>query len=169
MSAHLSSLSNEKLASELRSGQPLMLFIWVNSNTGEPSVKTLRTCRDTLGEAIENLFAEFNECLAEAGLVATKGHIVASTTVKAAVGQGGRDENRTIKGGGTPDDWKGKPAKLRQKDREARRLKKDGKDACEFKIHTLVDAGRKLIRNAVLMPASVHDSQVFGPLIEGAG
>lgn len=58
--------------------------------------KTLWMCRDALGEAIEGLFAEFNECLAEAGLVATEGHIVDSTSVKAPVQRNSRDGNKTI-------------------------------------------------------------------------
>lgn len=76
----LNSLFDEKLALDLRSDLPLMLFIGVHSNIGAPRARSLRTCPDALGEAIEDLFAEFNECLAEAGLVATEGHIIGSTT-----------------------------------------------------------------------------------------
>lgn len=80
-----------------------------------------------------------------------------------------RDENKTIKGGGRSEGWKGKLAKLRQKDLDALWLKKNDKDTCGFKMHTLVDAGCKLIRSVVVTPASVHDSQVLGPMVEGAG
>lgn len=51
------SLSDEKLALELRSDLPLMRFIGVNTNFGTPRARTLWTCRVTLGEAIEDLFA----------------------------------------------------------------------------------------------------------------
>lgn len=95
----LNILSDENLALELRCDLPLMCFIGVNSNTGVPSAKTLRTCLDALSEAIEGLFAEFNERLAEAGQAATEGHIVDSTTVKAPVQRNSRDENKTIKPG----------------------------------------------------------------------
>ncbi|GMG81632.1 hypothetical protein LNKW23_08450 [Paralimibaculum aggregatum] len=37
-------------------------------------------------------------------------------------------ERETVKGGGIPEEWKGKPAKLRQKDRDRRwTLKRGGK------------------------------------------
>lgn len=48
----LNNLSDEKLTSDLRVGLPLMRFIGVKSNSGAPRAKTLRTCRDALGEAI---------------------------------------------------------------------------------------------------------------------
>lgn len=41
-------------------------------------------------------------------------------------------------------------------------------DTCGFKMHTIVVSGCKLIRSAVDTPASVRDSQVMEPLIEGA-
>ncbi len=72
-------------------------------------------------------------------------------------------------GGGTPEGWRDNLAKLRQKDLDARWLKKNGKDTYGFKMHTLLDAGCKLIRSVVVTPASVRDSQVLGTLVEGAG
>lgn len=38
-----------------------------------------------------------------------------------------REENKTIKNGDEPEDWKDKPAKRRQKDVDARWTKKHGK------------------------------------------
>lgn len=102
MSGRLSSLSDEKLASELRSDQPLMRFIGVKPNAGAPSAKAQRTCRGALGEATEGLLAELNACLAEAGLAATEGHIVDSTSAKAPVRRNSRDGSKAIKVGCTP-------------------------------------------------------------------
>lgn len=94
----LNSQSDEKLALELRADLPLMRSVGVNTNFDAPSAKTLWKYVNDLGEAIESLVAEFNECLAEAGLVATEGHNVDSTSVKAPMKSNSRDGYSTING-----------------------------------------------------------------------
>jgi transposase, IS5 family len=53
-------------------------------------------------------------------LVIQTGQIVDASLIAAPRQRNTQDENKAIKDGRIPDDWKDKPAKLRQKDRDAR-------------------------------------------------
>ena len=57
---------------------------------------------------------------AEAGYIAMGGQIVDATLVAAPKQRNRDDEKKAIREGRIPEDWKGKAAKLRQKDRDAR-------------------------------------------------
>ena len=46
----------------------------------------------------------------------------------------GREENAAIKAGETPESWDAKPAKLRQKDTDARWTRKHGKSHYGYKM-----------------------------------
>ena len=59
-----------------------------------------------------------------------------------------REENETVKSGRTPAAWKKKPAKNRQKDKDARWTKKHGRSFYGYKNHVNADAKYKL-RSAV--------------------
>ena len=50
-----------------------------------------------------------------------------------------REENETVKRGETPAEWEQKPAKNRQKDKDARWTKKHGKSFFGYKNHVNVD------------------------------
>jgi transposase, IS5 family len=51
-----------------------------------------------------------------------------------------RDENDDVKAGKTPRAWERKPAKNRQKDKDARGTKKHGKSFYGYKNHVNADA-----------------------------
>jgi hypothetical protein len=53
-----------------------------------------------------------------------------------------RDENAELQAGRTPAGWKQKPAKLRQKDRDARWIKKHGRSFFGYKNHVNADVRR---------------------------
>src|SRR3977135_4225957 len=76
-----------------------------------------------------------------------------------------RDENDSVKAGQTPADWAKKPAKLHQKDRDARWTKKHGKSFFGYKNHVNADAKHKLIRRYEVTDAAVHDSQPLDALL----
>jgi IS5 family transposase len=76
-----------------------------------------------------------------------------------------RDENDAVKAGKTPEEWKGKPATLRQKDRDARWTKKHGKSFFGYKNHVNADVRHKLIRRYEVTDAAVHDSQPLDALL----
>src|SRR5256885_15848128 len=71
------------------------------------------------------------------------------------------EENETIKEGEPREDWKSKPAKNRQKDKDARWTKKHERSYFGYKNHIGVDRRHKFVRRYVVSDASVHDSQKF--------
>jgi IS5 family transposase len=75
------------------------------------------------------------------------------------------DENEAVKTGRIPEEWDSKPAKLRQKDRDARWTKKHGKSFFGYKNHVNADAKHKLIRRYEVTDAAVHDSQELDRLL----
>ncbi|CAM5212695.1 Transposase, IS5 family OS=Bosea thiooxidans OX=53254 GN=SAMN05660750_03421 PE=3 SV=1 [Bosea thiooxidans] len=87
-----------------------------------PDAKTIWLFREHLTQAgaVENLFARFDKHLARAGYLAMGGQIVDATIVPAPKQPNTDAEKADIKAGKIPDEWKDKPAKLRQKDRDAR-------------------------------------------------
>ena len=63
-------------------------------------------------------------------------------------------------------EWKRKPAKVRQKDRDARWTKKHGRSFFGYKNHVNADAKHKLIRHYAVTDAAVHDSQELDGLLD---
>src|SRR3546814_2276637 len=59
-----------------------------------------------------------------------------------------------VKAGKTPLQWKKKPAKNRQKDKDARWTKKHGKSHFGYKNHVCIDRRHKLVRRYVVSSAS---------------
>src|SRR5437773_5311769 len=97
--------------------------------------------------------------------MARGGQMVDATIVPVPKQRNSRDENETVKAGQTPSDWEKKPAKLRQKDRDARWTKKHGKSFFGYKNHVNADAKHKLIRRYEVTDAAVHDSQPLDALL----
>jgi IS5 family transposase len=77
-----------------------------------------------------------------------------------------REENERIKNGETPEAWKEAPAKLRQKDVDAKWTKKNGENYYGYKNHVSTDVSHKLIHKCEVTSASVHDSQVLEKLLD---
>src|ERR1700704_6152194 len=103
--------------------------------------------------------------LAAQGYMARGGQMVDATIVPVPKQRNSRDENETVKAGETPAAWEKKPAKLRQKDRDARWTKKHGKGFFGYKNHINADAKHKLIRRYDVTDAAVHDSQALDALL----
>lgn len=70
-------------------------------------------------KAINKLFAHFDAALTDRGYLAMGGRIIDATIVLAPK-QRNTEEKTAIKEGRIPERWKDKPAKVRQKDRDAR-------------------------------------------------
>lgn len=70
--------------------------------------------------AIKGLFERFDAALRAAGFIAMSGQIIDASLVAAPKQRNTDDEKRAIKEGRVPEDWKARPGKLRQKDRDAR-------------------------------------------------
>jgi len=133
-----------------------------------PDEKTIWLFREVLGKRgmIEKLFALYSEHLERHGLIAAQGSIIDASFVEVPKQRNSREENQTIKEGKVPDEWSDDPAKLRQKDTDARWTKKNEQSYYGYKDHVKVDTRSKLIETYRVTDASVHDSQVLASLID---
>ncbi len=86
------------------------------------SSTTLWLFREKLAKAglVEKLFERFGQHLEAKGYIARGGQMVDATIVAVPKQRNRREENDEVKAGRTPEAWVKKPAKLRQKDRDAR-------------------------------------------------
>jgi len=114
------------------------------------------------------LFERFGQHLETKGYIARGGQVVDATIVPVPRQRNSRDENDQVKAGTTlrqaqgrlPKDWKRRPSKNRQKDKDARWTKKHGRSFFGYKNHVNADARHKLIRDYTVSDASMHGSRV---------
>src|SRR5262245_10490280 len=97
--------------------------------------------------------------------MARGGQMVDATIVPVPTQRNSRDENEAVKAGRIPEEWDNRPAKLRQKDRDARWTKRHGRSFFGYKNHVNADAKHKLIRRYEVTDAAVHDSQKLDELL----
>jgi transposase, IS5 family len=104
--------------------------------------------------------------------VSADGQIIDATLVAAPRQRNTDDEKSAIKTGEIPEAWKDKPAKLRQKDRDARRTvkfskakpKDDGEPQIDiaipvfgYKSHVSIDRRHGVIRRGKTTDAAAHE------------
>jgi transposase, IS5 family len=116
-------LSDDQAEFQIQDRLSFMRFLGLGLGDRVPDAKTIWLFREhlTQAKAIENLFARFDKHLTKAGYLAMGGQIVDATIVAAPKQRNTDAEKADIKAGKVPDAWKGKPAKLRQKDPSATR------------------------------------------------
>jgi IS5 family transposase len=164
----LYNLSDEQTEFMIRDRLSFMRFLDLRLEDTVPDATTLWLFREALVEAklIHTLFDRFGQHLAAKGYIARGGQIVDATIVSAPKQRNTREENNTVKNGDTPEDWEKKPAKNRQKDKDARWTKKHGKSFYGYKNHVDVDKAHKLIRKWDATDASPHDSQKLDDVLD---
>ena len=164
----LHNLSDEQAEYQVRDRLSFMRFLRLGIEDSIPDATTLWLFREKLAKAgvIEKLFDRFDQHLAAHGYMARGGQMVDATIVPVPKQRNSRDENEAVKAGQTPAEWKKKPAKLSQKDRDARWTKKHGKSFFGYKNHVNADAKHKLIRRYEVTDAAVHDSQPLDALLD---
>ena len=142
-------------------------FLRLGIEDSIPDATTLWLFREKLAKAglIEKLFDRFDQHLAAKGYIARGGQMVDATIVPVPTQRNSRDENEAVKAGRIPQEWYNKPAKLRQKDRDARWTKRHGRSFFGYKNHVNADAKHKLIRRYEVTDAAVHDSQKLDELL----
>jgi IS5 family transposase len=165
---HMYNLSDAQMQFQIIDRLSFRRFLGIGSEDTVPDEKTIWLFRETLTQAgaIRKLFTLFDRYLKEAGFSAKKGQIIDATFVELPRQRNSRDENDTINNGNIPSEWKNNPAKLRQKDIDARWTKKHGETHYGYKNHLNVDAKHKLIREYDVTPASVHDSHIFEEIFD---
>jgi hypothetical protein len=121
---------------------------------------------------VEALFARFDATLRASGFLAMGGQIVDATIVAAPKQRNTEAERAALKTGQIPQGWAEKPARLRQKDRDARwtvkfskaKRREDGAPQVDlavpafgYKNHVAIDRRCGLIRGWTGTHAAAHD------------
>jgi transposase, IS5 family len=164
----LNNLSDEQVEYQVRDRLSFSRFLGLAIEDSIPDATTLWLFREKLARAglIEQLFDRFDQHLAAKGYMARGGQIIDASIVLVPTQRNSRDENAELQAGRTPAGWKQKPAKVRQKDRDARWTKKHGRSFFGYKNHVNADAKHKLIRHYAVTDAAVHDSQELDGLLD---
>lgn len=115
-------LSDERAEFLINDRLSFMRFLGFGLSDRVPDARTIWLFREKLTKAgaIGPLFERFDATLRQSGYIAMSGQIVDASLIAAPRQRNTQDEKKAIKDGCIPDDWKDKPAKLRQKDRDAR-------------------------------------------------
>jgi transposase, IS5 family len=162
----LYNLSDDSMEYQIRDRLSFMRFLDLTIGDRVPDAKTIWLFREELRQAglVKQLFKRFDHYLRQNGFKAKKGQIVDASIVSVPIQRNSREENKLIKEGRVPEDWN--EAKRRQKDVTARWSARNHKHAYGYKNHISIDADNKFIRDYVVTDAAVHDSRVFGELLE---
>ena len=160
-------LSDDQMEFQIRDRLSFVRFLGLSLEEGVPDAKTIWLYRETLSNAgvIQQIFKEFDRHLQVHGFKAKKGQLIDATIVEVPRQAMNQEEKKSVEAGETPEAWQENPAKLSQKDTDARWTKKHSKSYYGYKNHVNVDAKHKLIREYEVTSASVHDSQVMNKLI----
>lgn len=167
-------LSDERCEYLIKDRLSFMRFLGLGLADPVPDANTIWAFREALKRAggVERLFAQFDATLREAGYLAMGGQIVDATIVAAPKQRNTEAERAAIKAGQIPEGWAETPAKLRQKDRDARwtvkfskaRPREDGAPQVDlavpafgYKNHVAIDRRHGLIRGWTASHAAAHD------------
>ncbi len=178
-------LSDEQTEFQIMDRRTFGRFLGLDEGDKVPDATTLWRFREALTEAkaIEALFARFDAHLKENGYLAMGGQIIDASIVAAPRQRMTDEEREIVKGGGTPPDWEANPARLAQKDRDARwtlkrgrrKRRPDGTMMVEiatpmfgYKSHIGIDRRHGFIRTWSATDAARHDGRELPALIDRA-
>lgn len=163
----LHNLSDERLQYQVTDRLSFMRFLGLELAGDVPDARTVWAFRESLKthQLMDALFERLNQALADLGVELKSGQIIDATFVPVPIQRNGREENALIKDNAVPLDWGKSPAKLAQKDIEARWTKKGEQKHYGYKNHINIDRQTKLITAAVCTAANVHDSQVLDTVL----
>jgi len=171
----LYNLSDDQAEFQIQDRLSFMRFLGLGLGDKVPDAKTIWLFREHLSQvrAVENLFARFDKHLSKAGYLAMGGQIVDASIIAAPKQRNSDGEKADLKAGKVPDAWKDKPAKLRQKDRDARWTVKFSKAKADeeaktkrrdiavptfgYKNHAAIDRRHGFIRGWTVTSASAWD------------
>ncbi|AIT78490.1 MAG: IS5-like element ISMac22 family transposase [Sphingomonadales bacterium] len=174
----LYSLSDEATEFQIKDRLSFQRFLGLGLDGTVPDATTVWLFRERLvkAKAIDRLFARFDAALTDRGYLAMGGQIIDATVVPAPKQRNTEAEKAAIKEGRVPEAWQARPARLRQKDRDARwsvkysKAKvKEGADPKAFKRvdlaipmfgyknHIGIDRVHGIIRTWDASAANAHD------------
>jgi IS5 family transposase len=157
----LYNLSDDQMEYHTRDRISFMQFLGLKLDDVVPDSKTIWLFRQQLTELnlIKTLFSKFDGFLAKQGYTAKAGSIVDASIVEVPVQRNSREDNKQLKQGQIPRSFTDNPNKMRQKDVDARWIKKHNRSYFGYKNHVNVDVKHKLIRKYEVTAAAVHDSR----------
>lgn len=163
----LYNLSDDQMEYQIKDRLSFMRFLGLNGTV--PDAKTIWNYREMFirTNVWEKLFRKFDRMLEDKGLFARGGTIIDATIVNVPVLRNKGDENEAIKEGKASEECNSRPAKLAQKDVDARWGSKRGTYTFGYKAHVTADNRNKIVRNVIVTAANVHDSNVYGKLLDG--
>ena len=171
-------LSDDRAEFLINDRLSFMRFLGLGLTDKVPDAKTIWAFRERLTKAgaIEALFARFDAAIRDAGYIPMAGQIVDASLVSAPKQRNTEAEKAEIKAGRIPEGWQDKPAKLRQKDRDARwtlvfgkaRERADGTRHTDiaipvfgYKSHASIDRRHGFIRRWDVTDAAAHDGRML--------
>ena len=115
-------LSDDRTEFLINDRLSFMRFLGLSLGERVPDAKTIWLFRERLTRAgaIETLFDRFDQAVRAAGYIAMSGQIVDASLIAAPKQRNTDAEKTDIKAGRIPPEWSKTPARLRQKDRDAR-------------------------------------------------
>jgi IS5 family transposase len=161
-------LSDDNTEYQILDRHSFCKFLGIDSYAQVPDSKTIWHYREQLKKhnVIHEIFSLFTEKLQNASLMLKDGAIIDASIVQVPRQRNTREENKQVRDGEIPEEWKDKPNKLEQKDLDADWVKKNGKTFFGYKNHIKIDNGSKLITFYAITAASVHDSAVLEDLLD---
>ena len=180
----LYTLSDDQTEYQLRDRLSFMRFVGLALHDPVPDAKTIWLYREQLARAgaVERLFARFDELLRAKGWLAMGGQIVDATIIEARRPRLTQAEKDTIKGGGTPAEWK--PARRAQIDRDGRWTLKRGRKRetppseghqrqpeiavpmFGYKNHIGIDREHGFLRRYTVTHAARYDGSQLGAVLD---
>lgn len=164
----LFNLSDQELEFQVNDRRSFENFVGLGVMNSIPDATTVAFFRDRLLKAgvIEELFEMFESYLRSQGLQARGGQIIDATLVPVPKQRNTREENEEIKAGRLPEGWDKNPDRLRQKDLDARWVKKNDINYYGYKNSICIDVDHGFIRRYAVTPANIHDSQMLPRLLD---
>ena len=165
-------ISNDSLEYQINDRLSFQRFLGLGLNDKVPDANTLWDFKEALAKngGDKQLFDMFEKMMEEIGVITRTGSLVDASFVDAPRQRNSRDENKTIKEGEIPEEWKAEMPvakhKMSQKDTDARWTKKNNETHYGYKDHVKVDNESKMIVDFSVTDASVHDSQEIVGLID---
>ena len=181
----LYTLSDEATEFQIRDRLSFMRFLRLGLADLVPDAKTIWLFREQLtrGGAIKILFADFDAWLKGQGYLAMSGQIVDASIIAARCQRNSDDEKAALKDGRIPQQWADNPARLAQKDRDARwtlkraKARKATDDGTKAKVeiaipvfgyknHVSIDRAHGFVRRFAVTSAAAHEGAQLGALLD---
>ena len=171
-------LSDERTEFLINDRLSFMRFLGLSFGDRVPDATTIWLFREKLTKAgaIEALFARFDATVRAAGYIPMSGQIVDASLIAAPRQRTTEAEKIDIKAGRIPQEWQERPAKLRQKDRDARwtvkvskaKPKADGTTQVDIAVpafgyqnHIAIDRRHGLIRRWAVTDAAASAGRLL--------